>query len=317
MKKIFVAAIVVLFASKVAAIAAEPYPNRTIRLICWTSAGAPLDVMMRQLGKQLGAILGQTFVVDNRAGANGVVAMAALISQPADGYNILSTTSSMSFTMASSKIPYAASDFTVLPALQTEPSAVAVRKDSRFKTLKELVDYLRDNPDKLSVGGFSAGGFHQFVFYRLQQEGKFKSTWIPFKGGQEAGMALLGGHIDVAVLTPSSALAQLQNGDIRLLGISSNGRDPYFPAVPTFKEQGLNVVETIWRGIMLRVGTPQPVIDTLMSSIDKMKQTQEWKDFSRINLQSSIEISLADMQPLVAKEISSDRAFLESSGFLK
>jgi putative tricarboxylic transport membrane protein len=317
MKRSLLAAIAVLLAATVATGAAERYPDRTVRLICWTSAGAPLDVMMRQLGKQLGAILGQTFVVDNRAGANGVVAMAALTGQPADGYNILSTTSSMSFTMASSKIPYSVSDFTVLPALQAEPSAVAVRKNSRFKTLKELVDFLRDNPDKLSVGGFSAGGFHQFVFYRLQQEGKFKSTWIPFKGGQEAGMALLGGHIDVAVLTPSSALAQLQNGDIRLLGISSNGRDQYFPDVPTFKEQGLNVVETIWRGIMLKAGTPQPVIDTLMSAIDKMKQTQEWKDFSRINLQSSIEISLADMQNMVAKEIASDRAFLESSGFLK
>jgi tripartite-type tricarboxylate transporter receptor subunit TctC len=300
-----------------AAAAGGHYPDKTVRLICWTSAGGPLDVMMRQLGKQLGVILNQTFVVDNRAGANGIVAMAALMNQPADGYTILSTTSSMSFTMASSKIPYSASDFIVLPALQAEPSAVAVRKDSRFKTLNELVDFLRNNPDKLSVGGFSSGGFHQFVFYRLQQEGNFKSMWVPFKSGQEAGMALLGGHIDVSVLTPSSALAQLQSGDIRLLGISSNGRDPHFPDVPTFREQDLAVVETIWRSIMIKAGTPQPIVATLMSAIDTMKQTQEWQDFSRINLQSSMEISLDDMQMLVAKEIASDRAFLEASGFLK
>jgi tripartite-type tricarboxylate transporter receptor subunit TctC len=297
---------------------AQAYPSKLVRLVCWTSAGSPLDVMMRQLGKQLGAMLGQTFVVDNRAGASGVVAMTALMGQPADGYTVLSTTSSMSFTMASStRLPYAASDFTVLPALQAEPSAVAVRADSRFKTLRELIDAMRANPDKLSVGGFSAGGFHQFVFYRLQQEGKFKSAWIPFKGGQEAGMALLGGHIDVAVITPSSALAQLQSGDIRLLGISSDGREPYFPDVPTFKEQGLNVVERIWRSVMLKAGTPRPVIETLMSTIDKMKRTQEWKDFSRLNLQSSMEISLDDMQKLVADEINTDRAFLKSSGLLQ
>lgn len=301
----------------VAAAGRERYPDKTVRLICWTSAGGPLDVMMRQLGKQLGVIMNQTFVVDNRAGANGILAMAALMNQPADGYTILSTTSSMSFTMASSKIPYSASDFIVLPALQAEPSAVAVRKDSRFKTLNELFDFLRNNPDKLSVGGFSSGGFHQFVFYRLQQEGNFKSTWIPFKSGQEAGMALLGGHIDVSVLTPSSALAQLQSGDIRLLGISSNGRDPHFPDVPTFQEQDLAVVETIWRSVMVKAGTPQPIVATLISAIDAMKQTQEWQDFSRINLQSSMEISLDDMQMLVAKEIASDRAFLEASGFLK
>lgn len=317
MKRILAAALVLL-AATAASTAQEPYPNRTVRLLCWTSAGSPLDVMMRQLGKQLGAMLGQTFVVDNRAGASGVVAMTALMGQPADGYTILSTTSSMSFTIASSpRLPYAASDFTVLPALQAEPSAVAVRADSRFKTLRELIDAMRASPDKLSVGGFSAGGFHQFVFYRLQQEGNFKSAWIPFKGGQEAGVALLGGHIDVAVITPSSALAQLQNGDIRLLGISSDGRDPYFPDVPTFKEQGFDVVERIWRSVMLKAGTPRPVIETLVSTIDKMKQTQEWKDFSRLNLQSSMEISLDDMQKLVADEISTDRAFLKSSGLLQ
>jgi tripartite-type tricarboxylate transporter receptor subunit TctC len=300
-----------------AAGAQDRYPSKLVRLLCWTSAGAPLDVMMRQLGKQFGAIFNQTFVVDNRAGANGVVAMQQLMGAPADGYNILSTTSSMSFTMAGTKIPFQASDFIVLPALQAEPSAVAVRKDSRFKTLKELVDDMRANPDKLSVGGFSSGGFHQFVFYRLQQEGKFKGTWIPFKGGQEAGMALLGGHIDVSVLTPSSALSQIQNGDLRLLGISSDGRDPFFPDVPTFREQGYDVVERIWRGIMVKAGTPRPIVETLIAAQEQMKQTQEWKDFSRINMQSSMEISLDGMQKLVANEIASDRAFLESSGFLK
>ena len=143
--------------------------------------------MMRQLGKQLADILGQTFVVDNRAGGAGAVAMATLMGQPADGYNILSTTSSMSFTMATGRIPFGPQNFTVLPAMQAEPSAVAVRADSRFKTLKQLVDYLRDNPDKLSVGGFSAAGFHQFVFYRLQQEGKFKADLDSLQGRPGGG----------------------------------------------------------------------------------------------------------------------------------
>src|SRR5262245_34196884 len=109
-----IAAAAVLLAT-VAAGAVETYPTRTVRLLCWTSAGSPLDVMMRQLGKQLGEIYGQNFVVDNRPGGSGVVAMAALINQPADGYNILSTTSSMSFTMANGRIPYEPANFTILP----------------------------------------------------------------------------------------------------------------------------------------------------------------------------------------------------------
>jgi len=316
MKRFFAAALAVLFASCTVQ-AAEPYPSRTVKLLCWTSPGSPLDVMMRQLGKQLADILGQTVVVENRAGGSGVAAMATLMNQPAEGYNVLSTTSSMSFTMATGRIPYGPAHFTVLPAIQAEPSAVAVRSDSRFKTLKQLVEHLRDHPNQLTVGGFSSAGFHQFVFYRLQQEAHFRSDWIPFKGGQEAGLALLGGHIDVAVLTPSSALAQIQSGDVRLLGISSAERDEYFPDIPTFKEQGFDVVETIWRGVMVKAGTPQSVIDTLTAAIETVKQTQEWKDFSRLNLQSSVNVSLSNMQKLVVDEINSDRAFLKSNGLLK
>jgi putative tricarboxylic transport membrane protein len=316
MKRLFVAALAIMLAGA-AVEAAERYPSRTVKLLCLTSPGSPLDVMMRQLGKQLADIFGQTVVVENRAGGSGAAAMATLMNQPADGYSILSTTSSMSFTMATGRIPFGPDNFIVLPAIQAEPSAVAVRSDSRFKTLAQFVGYLRDHPGQLTVGGFSSAGFHQFVFYRLQQVAGFKSDWIPFKGGQEAGLALLGGHIDVAVITPSSALAQIQNGDIRLLGISSAARDAYFTDVPTFKEQGFDVVETIWRGVMVKAGTPQSVIDVLTAAIERVKQTREWKDFSRVNLQSSVDISLDDMRTLVAGEIASDRAFLQSSGFRK
>ena len=299
------------------AAAAEPYPSNTVRLLCWSSAGSPLDVMMRQLGKQFAAILRQNFVVENRPGGEGALAMAVVTNRPADGYDILSTTSSMSFAMATKDIKYSPADFIVLPALQSEPSAIAVRADSRFKTMKEFMDFIRAHPDELSVGGFSSAGFHQYVFYRLQKEGHFKSIWVPFKGGQDAALALLGKHIDVAVMTPSSALAQIKNGDIRLLGISSAERSEYFPDVPTFKEQGYNVLASIWRGIMVKAGTPQEVIDTLMGAIDTMKKSKEWQDFSRLNMQSSVTISLADMQKQVREEVAADREFLESTGLRK
>jgi len=297
-----------------AAPAAEPYPSRTVRLICWSSAGSPLDVMMRQLGKQLGDTLGQTFVVENRPGGEGAVAMSVVKNQPADGYAILSTTSSMAFAMAKGDIQFNPDDFTVLPALQAEASAVAVRADSKFKTMKQFMDFIRAHPDQISVGGFSSAGFHQYVFYRLEQAGHFNSIWVPFGGGQDAAVALLGGHIDVAIMTPSSALAEVRNGDIRLLGISSEGRDEYFPDAPTFREQGYDVVASIWRGVMLKAGTPQPVIDTLTAAIEKIKKTEEWKKFSRLATQSEVDISLADMQQKVRQEVADDGTFLKSTG---
>lgn len=298
---------------------AEPasYPSRLVRLLCWTSAGAPLDVMMRQVGKQLGEMFGQTFVVENRPGGEGVLAMSLLTGAPADGYTILSTTSSMSFAMAASDMKFGPSDFIVLPALQAEPSAIAVRADSPFKTMKDFMEAIRAQPDKLSVGGFSSAGFHQYVFYRLQQVGGFRSIWVPFKGGGDVAIALLGGHIDVAVMTPSSGLAQLKSGELRLIGISSPGRNEYFPDVPTFKEQGYDVVEEIWRSMMVKAGTPQPVLGTLIAALDKMKTTKQWQDFSTLNLQSAMTISLEGMQARVRAEIASNREFLIAAGLRK
>ncbi|MEW6453316.1 MAG: tripartite tricarboxylate transporter substrate binding protein [Pseudomonadota bacterium] len=299
------------------AVAQAPFPSRTIRLLCWSSAGSPLDVMMRQLGKQLGDEFKETSVVENKPGGGGAIAMSAVKSQPADGHTILSTTSSMALAMAMGDVPYEPDDFIVLPALQAEPSAIAVRTNSPFKTMKQFMDYIREHPDKVSVGGFSSAGFHQFVFYRLQQVGGFKSIWVPFRGGQDAALAVLGGHIDVAVMTPSSALSQIKDGDIRLLGISSETRDQYFPEVPTFKEQGYDVVASIWRGVMLKAGTPQPIVDKLMSTIDTIKKTDEWDRFSRLNMQSSVNVTLPEMQKKVRDEIAVYREFLVSSGLKK
>jgi putative tricarboxylic transport membrane protein len=316
MKRFIVAITLTLFSAG-AAVAAAPYPSNTVRLLCWSSAGSPLDVMMRQVGRQFGEIFGQTFIVENRPGGEGALAMAALQNKPADGYAILSTTSSMSFAMATKDNQHKPDEFTVLPPLQIEPSAIAVRADSKFKTMKQFIDFIHDHPDQVSVGGFSSAGFHQYVYYRLQQIAHFKSIWVPFKGGQDAALALLGGHIDVAIITPSSALAQIKNGDIRLLGISSGERSEYFPDVPTFKEQGYNVTATIWRGIMVKAGTPKPIVDALLSAMNKMKQTKEWQDFSRLNMQSSANLSLEETQKQVREEVKSDREFLEATGLRK
>jgi tripartite-type tricarboxylate transporter receptor subunit TctC len=313
MKRIIIALAAVWLACGTAP-AQDSYPSRTVRLLCWSSAGSPLDVMMRQLGRQLADLLGQPFVVENRPGGEGGIAMAALLNSPADGYTILSTTSSMSFAMATRGGRHALREFTVLPALQSEPSAIAVRADSPFKTVDDFVTAIRAQPERISVGGFSSAGFHQYVYYRLQQMAGFNSIWVPFKGGQDAATALLGGHIQASVMTPSSALSQIQNGDIRLIAISSAQRDQYLPDVPTFKEQGLDIVEALWRGVMVRADTPRPIVEKLIAAIETIKRSKEWQDFSKQNMQSSVTVSLEGMQRQVRDEVAAYRTFLQTIG---
>ncbi|HET8727419.1 MAG TPA: tripartite tricarboxylate transporter substrate binding protein [Alphaproteobacteria bacterium] len=306
----------ILAATVSAGAAAQDYPNQPIKFVVWSSAGSPLDTMMRQLGKQVSEVLGQDVPVENRTGGSGAVAMAYVKSQPADAHTVLSTTASMTFTMAKGNVPFTPDDFMMLRAVQAEPSAVAVRADSPFENFEDVVEQLKENPAALKVGGYASAGFHQFVFYRLQQEGKFPAAWIPFDGGNEAALALLGGHIDVAVMTPSSAQAQIDSGEIKLLGISTAERDEYFPDVPTFKEQGYNVVESIWRGVMVASDTPQDRVEVLLSAIDEVQSSQEWKDFMKANMQSSLSMSSEELQEQVRSEVDSRRRFLKENGYL-
>lgn len=293
------------------------YPTKPITFVVWSSAGSPLDVFMRKLASLAEKELGQNIVVDNRTGGSGAVAMSYVNSQPADGYTVLSTTGSMSFSIAKGDIPFKAEDFTMVRSFQAEPSSIAVRKDSTFQTLDDFIKYMKEHPNGLKIGGYASGGFHQYVLYRLQQVAGFKATWIPFEGGADAVTNLLGGHIDVAVMTPSSGLSQVQSGDIRLLGISTEKRSPYFPDVPTFKESGYDVVEMLWRGVMVKKGTPQEVIDRLNQAFDKVVQSEDWKKYMSDFKQEDFNLDSKNLTALVNSEISDRHVFLKEGGFLK
>lgn len=288
------------------------YPDRPIKFITGVAAGAPLDLMMRTLAKYLSEELNQPITVENRVGGTGAISMTVTLNAPADGYTVVSATSSTSFLIAEGKTSFSQKDFIFFGGLQVEPSAIAVRKDSPYKTLADLIDALKKSPDKVSVGGFATAGFHQFVYYRLQEITGFKGIWVPFNGGNQAALALLGGHLDATIMTPSSALAQIKSGDIRLLAISTEQRSEYFPNVPTFKEQGIDLVENIWRTIMVKHGTPPDVVARLAKGIKAVEAKPEWKRFMVENGQSTMNISVEKMQVFVADEIESRRKFLKA-----
>jgi putative tricarboxylic transport membrane protein len=292
--------------------AVDAYPDKPISFINTSAAGSSLDVMMRTLGKFLSDELHQNIIVQDKPGGTGAVGMAYAIKQPADGYTIVSATGSTSFQMADPHSNFTPDQFIFFRGLQAEPSAVVVNKNSRFKTLAQLVDALRKSPDKVNVGGYAAAGFHQFVFYRLQQAGHFRAVWVPFNGGNEASMALMGHQLDAAIMTPSTALGQIKSGQFRLLAISTARRDPSFPDVPTFKEQGYNVVESLWRGVMVKQGTARAIVAKLSAAMNRVEANPKWKEFMAANYQLPVDLTPEQMQRKVVDEVQERRVFLKS-----
>lgn len=290
------------------------FPEKTITFVCWASAGSPLDTFMRQLAQAAEKELGQSIVVDNRTGGSGAVAMSYVNSLPADGYTVLSTTGSMTFSMATNVVPFSADDFTYLTTAQAEPSSVAVLKDSPLQTLEDFVDYMKNNPNGLSIGGFAAGGFHNFVMHKFKNVAGFEATWIPFEGGADAVTALLGGHIDVAFITPSTALPQIQEGNIRLLAISTPDRSANFPDVPTFKEKGYDVVEMLWRGVMAKQGVPEDIQEILINAFLKAFESPEFKKYMNDFVQEEFVVTGEDMRALVKREVEERTQFAKELG---
>ena len=265
-----------------------PILRATLRLVCWTSAGAPLDVMMRQVGKQLGEIFDQTFVVENRPGGDGAVAMATVKNKPADGYND-----------PVDDLEHVVCDGDVGSSVQARrfhgPAGAAGRAFGGRGTRRQPVqdhegassDFFASIPDKLrSAGSRRQASTSSCSTACNRRELQVDLGALHRRAGRRRS-ALLGGHIDVAVMTPSSALAQIKNGDIRLLGISSAGSQRIFSRTcrPS-RSRAIDVVASIWRGVMVKAGTPQPIVDKLNAALETMKKTEDWQKFSRLNMQS-------------------------------
>lgn len=315
--KFFRIVIAALIALAAVAASAATFPSQPIRILCTSAAGSPLDAMARAVGKQLEEVLKVPVIVENRVGGTGTVGMSLAANLPADGYTLVTATGSTSFLLADPASTLKVSDFLFFRGLQAEPSSMAVAANSPYKNLKDLVAALKADPSKVTIGGFAAAGFHQYVLYRLQQKAGFEAVWVPFNGGNQAVLAVLGGHVDAVGITPSSALGQIQKGEMRLLGISAPTRDKNFPDVPTYKEQGFDVVEEIWRGLLVKRGTPPEVLATLNAALDKVEASAEWQSFMKTNMQVPVGFTSAQMQRHVEAEVASRREFLTRIGGAK
>lgn len=286
------------------------YPDKPIRFISSTAAGGPLDTMARTMAKMLSDELKQPVIVENKPGGTGILAMNYALNQAADGYTIVTATGSTSFMLAEGNASFTENDFIFISGLQSEPTALAVVKSSPIKNLEDFLQFVKNEPEKVNIAGYGNAGFNQLVYSKFQQQANFKGAWVPYTSAGQVVLSLLGGQVPAAVITPSSAISQIQNGDIRLLALSTAKRDLYFPKVPTFKEKGFNIVESLWRGIMVKKGTSNEVLTKLTTAIANVEKTPEWRRFMAENAQSSMNLSVDQMQEFVKNEIATRKAFL-------
>lgn len=253
---------------------AQGYPNKPIRIIVPATAGGLTDTVGRAMAPRLSEVLGQPVIVDNKAGANGIIGMEALAKAAPDGYTLgvgYSATLSINPGLYS-KLPYdAARDYAPITAAVSLPLALIAHPSVPAKNLAELIALGKSHPGKYAYGSAGIGATGHLSMELFKTLTGLNFTHVPYKGNAPAYADLLAGQVQLMFGDVPSALAYVKAGRVRAFAITSQQRSPLMPDVPTVREAGLSGFEsTILFGFIAPAGVPQDIIQRLNGEIVKI-----------------------------------------------
>ncbi|VTU19733.1 Bug family tripartite tricarboxylate transporter substrate binding protein [Variovorax sp. PBL-E5] len=251
---------------------AGDYPSKPIRLVVAYPPGGPLDILARVLAEPLGTALGQPLIIENRAGAGGVIGSDFVAKAQPDGYTILlgSTPLAIQETLYR-KLPYSATrDLTPIANLAEGPQVLVVGSAVPVKTVQELIDYGRAQHGKLNYASPSAGGTNHLAAELLKMRGGFEATHIAYKGGAPAEIAIISGDVAFGFGALTGSLQQVRQGRLRALGVTSKQRWPSAPDVPAIAETLPGFDVSSWYGLLGPAGMPAEVVQRLNSEVNKI-----------------------------------------------
>lgn len=245
------------------------YPVKPIRLIVPFPPGGANDLLARLLSQKFTERLDQQTVVDNRAGADGIIGSNLAANSPADGYTLLMVSTSYAMNPALHKLPYdPVKSLVPVAILGTGPNVIAASPAVPVKSVKELIALAKARPGQLNYASSGIGGFNHFSGELFNSMAGVKLTHVPFKGGGPAMTDVIAGRVEVLFNTLTPALPHIRSGKLIALGVGGTKRSAAVPDVPTIAEAGVPGYEgSIWWGVLAPAGTPAAVIGKLNSEI--------------------------------------------------
>jgi tripartite-type tricarboxylate transporter receptor subunit TctC len=263
-------------------VANPSFPNKPIKIIIGFPAGGPLDAHIRLLTDRLQAALGQSVIIDYKAGAGGTVGAQFVAQASADGYTLLlANTGTMVINPAVyNQLPYdTLKDFQPIARTAQQPLALIVNNEVPAQSLREFIDYIRRNPGKVNYGSAGNGGISHLVPEMLKQETKTFMVHIPYRGSAPAFMDLMAGQVQFMAESIPQAANYAKQGKLRALAVTSSKRNPALPDVPTVNETGVAKLEVVgFYGVLAPKNTPHDVVLKLSNAF---KQTLESKEIQQ------------------------------------
>lgn len=254
--------------------AAQAYPNKPITMIVPFSAGGTTDILARIVGQALSTELGQSVVIDNRAGAGGNIGGQLAARAPADGYTLfMGTVGTHAINEALyKKMPFnPIKDFAPLSRVANVPNLLVAHPAQPFKTVSELIAYAKANPGKVNFGSSGSGSSIHLSGELFKSMAKVDMVHIPYKGSAPAVNDLLGNQIAIMFDNMPSAIQHVRAGKLRPIAVTTAKRSPELPDVPTIAESGVPGYEaTSWFGLFAVAGTPAPIVTQLNKALVKV-----------------------------------------------
>jgi tripartite-type tricarboxylate transporter receptor subunit TctC len=258
---------------------AQDYPSRPIRLIVSSPAGSLVDVLSRLLAQDLTPRLGQSIIIDNRAGAMTQVAVDALVRAPADGYTLMIGPSELAMLPFLKKsYRYDLKDFTPVALFATSWTVFAVNPKVPAQTLPELVSYAKAHPGAIRYGSGGVGGALHVAVEMLKLKAGIDLVHVPYRGGSQVATDAIAGQIEMASMGLASTRIAA-NGQLRILAQTGPSRHPMLPDIPTTAELGLpDVRMETWFGVIAPSELPQPIVTKLAEAIDAVTRDPAFRD---------------------------------------
>jgi tripartite-type tricarboxylate transporter receptor subunit TctC len=266
------------------ALAQDAWPSKPVKLIVPFPPGGTSDVMARMFGEELAKALKQPIVIENRGGAGGTTGTLQALQAPPDGYTLIQTGVGQNAVAhgLDPKLRYDSNkDFIHITQVHSGPNVLVVHPENPWKSFKELVEYGKANPGKLTYGYTHAASGHMAMELLKQTVSECKPgqkdckglfmVGIPYRGGGPMMSDLLGNQIPFMFINQDAALQHVRAGKLRPLAVSSVQRNPLYPDVPTIAESGYPGFSALsWSGLSVRAGTPQPIVDRLEAEMTKI-----------------------------------------------
>jgi tripartite-type tricarboxylate transporter receptor subunit TctC len=262
------AAVLAALAVTLPAAAQDAYPSKPISMVVPFPPGGVADIVGRPLADAMGRTLGVPVIIENKAGAGGGIGMGYVAKAKSDGYTVLLALSSISILPEADKVTgrapmYQFRDFVPIARFTADPTVLAVRADSPWKTLAEFVADARQRPGAISYGSSGNYGTMHVPMEMFGASAGIKMLHVPFTGAGPAVVALLGGNIDAVSSGPSTVIQHVRAGKLRVLATWGDKRLASMPDVPTLTESGYPVVFTQWTALFVPAGTPEPAVAKL------------------------------------------------------